>query len=262
MLYDHRDVFTGLGKLKNSSVKLNIDETVTPVSLKQRRIPFHIRKKVDEEIDRLLKADIIEKIPDSQPTPWVSPIVAVPQKDNSIRLCVDMRKPNIAIKRTNFLIPTISDVDVLLNGACYFSKLDVRQAFHQIELEENSRHITTFTTHRGLFRYKRLNFGTNVASEIFQNLLEKNLCDITGAKNIHDDIIIFGKTRTEHDLALTRCLKRLAEIGLTLFKNICKFLESELSFFGNIYLKAGIHPDPKRINDVVNTTTVNYSGSR
>lgn len=222
------------------------------MSLKARRIPFHIRQKVDDALDNLLRDDIIETIPDRQPTPWVSPIVVVAQKDNSVRLCIDMRKPNSAIKRTRYPIPTVSDIDVLLNGSSYFSKLDVRQAFHQLPLHETSRYITTFCTHRGLFRYKRLNFGTNAASEIFQHVLESHLSGLPGVKNIHDDIIIFGKTRNEHDIALKACLKRLSDIGITLKESKCKFLQTEISFFGQIYSKEGIRPDPERIRDIIN----------
>ena len=248
----HKKVFNGVGKLRNYAVKLNIDETVTPLALKQRRVPFHIREKVDQALDKLIAEDIIEKVPDDQATPWVSPIVAVPQKDGSIRLCVDMRSPNKAIKRTRHPIPTVNDIDVLLNGAKYFSKLDVKQAFHQLELHEDSRYITTFITHRGLFRYKRLNFGTNAASEIFHYTLETCLAGIEGVANIHDDIILFAKTRAEHDRVLDNCLARLEELGLTLNEDKCKFLQPELSFFGHIYSENGVTPDPQRIRDIIN----------
>ena len=237
LLKPHVEIFNGLGKLKDSKVSLNIDGPIKPVILKQRCIPFHIRTKVDDALDKLLSDDIIETVPDAQPTPWVSPIVAVPQKDNTIRLCIDMRNPNEAIKRTRFPIPTSKDLDILLNGACYFSKLDVRQAFHQLELDEDSRYITTFTTHRGLYRYKRLNFGTNAASEIFQHPLEIHLTWLSGVKNIHDDILVFGTTRHEHDVALKGCLDKLSEIGITLKKSKCKFLQSEITFFGHTQKK-------------------------
>ena len=223
-----------------------------PVALKQRRIPFHIRKKVHQALDKLLAAGLIEKVPEGEPTPWVSPIVAVPQKDNSIRLCTDMRQPNIAIKRTRFPIPTLKDDDVALNGAAYFSKLDVRQAFHQLELDESSRYITTFATHRGLFRNTVLNFGTNAASEIFQQELQRHLEDIIGALNIHDDIIIFGRTREDHDLPLENCLQRLSDIGVTLNLEKCGFLQEELSFFGHIYSKDGVRPDDERVTSILN----------
>ena len=147
----------------------------------------------------------IEKVLDDQLTPWVSPIVAVPQKDDTIRLCVNMCKPNTAIKWAKHPIPVVADIDVLLNGASYFSKLDVQQVFHQLELHEDSRNITTFITDRGLFRFKTLNFSTNATSKIFQHAWGSRLSRIDNVSNIHDDIIVFGKTRKEHDKALETC---------------------------------------------------------
>ena len=117
ILNAYAQVFRGLGKLKDSKICLNIDESITPVALKQRRIPFHIRDRVDKALDQLLEDDVNEQVPENQPTPWVSPIFAIPQKDETIRLCLDMRKPNEAIKRTRFPIPTSKDIDILLNGA-------------------------------------------------------------------------------------------------------------------------------------------------
>jgi hypothetical protein len=80
-----------------------------------------------------------------------------------------------------------------MNGSKYFSKIDLKQAYHQLELKEESRYITTFSTHEGLFRYKRLNYGTNSVPELFQNILQQNLSDIRGVKNIADDIIVTNK---------------------------------------------------------------------
>ena len=90
---------------------------------------------------------------------WVSPVVIVPKPSGDIRLCVNMRRANRAIVRERHPIPTVDDVLYQLNGSTVFSKLDLRWGFHQSELEEQSRKITTFITHKGLFRYKRLMFG-------------------------------------------------------------------------------------------------------
>ena len=166
MLDNDAPVFSGLGKLKNKQVELAIDETVTPVAQPQRSIPFHLRQKVENELEKLEHDDIIEKIPDNTPTEWVSPVVIVPKQNNNIRLCVDMRVANTAIKRTRHPIPTLESVSMELNGASFFSKLDLCQAYHRLELSPESRHITTFCTHLGLFRYKRLNYGTNAAAEL------------------------------------------------------------------------------------------------
>ena len=134
MLDNHAPVFSGLGKLKNKQIEIAIDETVTPVAQPQRRIPFHLRQKVENELEKLEHDDIIEKIPDNTPTEWVSPVVIVPKQNNNIRLCVDMRVANTAIKRTRHPIRTLESVSMELNGASFFSKLDLFQAYHQLEV--------------------------------------------------------------------------------------------------------------------------------
>ena len=114
-----------------------------------------------------------------------------------------MRQANSAIKRVRHPIPTVEDISLELNGAKYFSKLDLAQAYHQLELHEDSRYITTFSTHVGLFRYKCLNYGTNAAAEIFQYTLKRQLQGLLGVRNIADDIIVYGQTLEEHDTECT-----------------------------------------------------------
>ena len=178
----HANVFNGLGKLKGDKIKLNIDKEHTPKAQPQRRIPFHIRADIQRALEELEPQDIIERVSENQPTPWVSPIVAVPKKDGGVRICVDMRLANEAIKRVRHPIPTVDDVSFELNGAQYFSKLDLSQAYHQLELDEASRYITTFSTHIGLFRYKHLNYGTNAAAEIFNTHCKLNSKDCKASR--------------------------------------------------------------------------------
>ena len=248
-------VFKNLGKLKGKQVELVIDSEVKPIAQQQRRIPFHLRKQVEVELDKLVAQDIIERVPENEKTDWVSPIVCVPKKNGEIRLCVDMRAANNAIKRVRHPIPTVKDVSIDLNGATVFSKLDLTQAYHQLELAPKSRHITTFTTHMGLFRYKRLNYGTNSAAEIFQHMLQTSLQGLQGVRNIADDVIIFGKDMNEHNQALEACLKRMSENNLTLNLEKCKFLKKNLDFFGFQFSKDGKRPDPKKIDAFANTPT-------
>ena len=121
----YSNVFYDLGKLKHQQITLNIDETVQPTAEAQRRIPYHIREKVKHAIHQLVADDIIEKVPHTQATPWISAIVAVPKKDGTVRICVDMRKANRAIQRVRYLIPTVADISQALNGCKFFSKLDL-----------------------------------------------------------------------------------------------------------------------------------------
>ena len=141
-----------------------------------------------------------------------------------------MRAANQAIEREKQIMPTIQDFKAEVSGSKYFSKIDLKKAYHQLELTPESRYITTFSTHEGLYRYKRLNYGTSSATEIFQNVLQRNLSDIRGVKNIADDIIILGKTRKDHDQAVENCLKRLAELNLKAKAENAAFFRKKLSF--------------------------------
>ena len=162
-----------------------------------------------------------------------------------------MRQPNQAIKRTRHIIPTIDDMIVDLNGAKFFSKLDLNQGYHQLELSVESRNVTTFTTHVGIRRYKRLSFGINSAAEIFQNTLRTALEGLDGVRNISDDIIVYAETHAQHEKRLDAVLKRLQEKGLTLNKNKCEFNKRKLEFFGYIFGEDGLSADPKKC-DVIN----------
>lgn len=244
----HPNIFRGLGKLRHQTVELLVDKDVKPVTQHQRRIPFHLRAKVDAELSRLQDEDIIERVPDTEATEWISPIVIVPKKEDKIRLCIDMRAANTAIKRIRHPIPTVQDISHELNGAKFVTKLDLTQAYHQLELAPSSRQITTFITHAGLYRFKRLNYGTNSAAEIFQHALQQVLHDIPGVRNIADDILIFGSSYETHNKALDECLHRLDTHGLTLNFDKCQFLQPQLEFFGLNFSKDGVRPDPKKVS--------------
>ena len=103
-----------------------------------------------------------------------------------------------------------------LNGSTVFSKLDLRCGFNQIELHEDWRDITTFITHEGLFRYKRLSFGVNAAPEKFQHVIRQIIADVEEVVNIADDLIVHGKTISEHDQNLHKLLAKLEEKNLAL----------------------------------------------
>ena len=242
------ELFEGLGKLSGTKIKLPIDIEVKPTAQSHRRIPFHTRRKVEEELVRFEKLDIIET--DHEPTPWVSPIVAVPKpkSPNEVRICVDM--PNKAIQRERHITPTMDDILCDLIGATVFSKLDLNNGYHQLELDPASRYITTFSTHCGLRRYNRLNFGINFAAEIFQNAIQNCIQGIEGSINVSDHILIFGRYQEAHDKSLTAVFERLKENELTLNKNKCVFNKSTLEFFGHIFSGNGVSPDPKKVQDI------------
>ena len=208
------------------------------------------RKSLEACVESLLREDIIE--PAAGPTPWVSPVVLVPKpkQPGGVRLCVDMREANSAISRERHLLPTLDEVIHDLNGATVFSKLDLNQGYHQLSLHPDSRHITTFSTHIGLFRYKRLSFGINAAAEKFQNVIASAISDIPNVKNISDDVIIYGANVQEHDKALHAVLARFQELNLTLRKDKCQFYMPRIEFFGMIFSGQGMSADPAKIEAI------------
>ena len=246
---EYATLFEGTGKVKDKKIKLHIDKDIKSKQQKHRRIPFHTRKDVEKELERLEKEDIIEKI--DGPTPWVSPIVVVPKPDGQVRICVDMREANQAIQRERHPMPTLDELIEDMNGATVFSTLDLTAGYHQFELDEGSRYITTFSTHVGLRRYKRLMFGVNSASEIFQSAVAELLSGLDGAKNVSDDIIVYGKTQAEHDSRLKATLERLDSHNVKLKKEKCKFSQSCVKFYGHIFNKQGLSPDPKKIEAII-----------
>ena len=174
-------------------------------------------------------------------------------KSKEIRICVDMRLPNLVIKRTRHIIPTIDDMIVDLNGASVFSKLDLRQGYHQLLLSPQSRNVTTFTTHVGLRRYKRLSFGINSAAEIFQNAIQNALEGLEGVRNISDDIIVFGCNQQEHDQRLEATLKRLQEKHLTVNKDKCELNKPSLEFYGYVFGEKGLSASPSKCEVIKKT---------
>ena len=169
ILHDYKGIFEGVGKLTGYQVKLHVDPEVPAVAQPVRRTLFSLREKVKEKIEELVGMDIMEPV--EGPTPWVSPVVVVPKQNDEIRLCVDMRRANEAIIRERYQIPTVNKVLHNLNQSTVFSKLDLKRGYHQLKLHPDSRSITTFTTHCGLYRYKRLIFGINSAPEVYQHVI-------------------------------------------------------------------------------------------
>ena len=156
----HPKVFDGVGRLKDYKFKLHVDPEVTLIAQKPRRVPFALQEKVTAKVEELIAMDIVERV--DGPTSWVSPVAVAPKASGDIRLCVDMRKANQAIIRERIPIPTVDEVMENLNSGRVFSKLDLRIGFHQIELDEESRDMTTFATHEGVVQVQATKFWSKL----------------------------------------------------------------------------------------------------
>lgn len=137
-------------KIRGVEVEIPINEQVQPVQQSYRRPPIALEGKIEEKLRLLLELDIIERAPG--PSPWVSPVVPVLKDSGEIRLCIDMRRANQAVLRETHPLPLVDELLSSVSGAMLFSKLDIKDAYHQLELSERSRPITTFITKYGLFR--------------------------------------------------------------------------------------------------------------
>ena len=155
-----------------------------------------------------------------------------------------MRLANDAILRPYTQIPTMEDVKAKFAGAKVFSKLDLKEAYHQFVLTPESRNVTTFYGPDGLYRYKRLNYGTKSAQDILQIQMQKMLAGINHQVNIADDVLIGGE-QEEHDEALYQVLTVLWKNGITLNLPKCLINVPEVVFVGMSFSKDGLKPDEK-----------------
>jgi hypothetical protein len=230
-------------------MKITLKDDAKPYCLSTaRRVPFPILPKVEEEINRMEKEGIIEKV--TEPTEWCAPMVPVVKKNGKIRICVDLKKLNEAVKRENFMLPNLDDISPKLVGAKYFSKLDASSGFYQMPLHTDSSRLTTFITPFGRFCFTRIPFGITSAPEIFQREMTSMLSGLDGTEVIIDDILVYGKTLDEHNSRLEKTLERIQESGLKLNKDKCEFRKPQLEYFGHIISDRGISPNPERIKAV------------
>lgn len=199
-----------------------------------------MENKVNAKLTELKDSDIIEEV--HGPSPWVSPMVPVLKENNEVRICIDMRRANEAIIRENHSLPTMNEMLPNFRQAKYFSRLDIKNAFHQVEIDPDSRYITTFSTNKGLFRYKRLMFGISCAPEIFQKVLERMLLGCEGTANFIDDIIVYGPDELVHDKRLHKILEVLKENDVLLNKRKCIYKTKKVEFLGHELSEEGVKP--------------------
>lgn len=154
---------------------------------KPRPVPFALKEGIAKELLRLEESGVIEKVEYSD---WASPIVPVRKPNGDIRICGDFKVTiNPHLDNPEHPMPVAEELYQKLNGGQKFTKLDLSQAYQQIELEEDSRQYVTINTHQGLYRYTRLPYGVSAAPQIFQSVMDKVLQGVECGCFI-DDIII------------------------------------------------------------------------
>ena len=152
---------------------------------------------------------------------------------------------------TSHPVPTIKETLQEMSGAKVFSKLDLNMAFHQIDPAQESRGITTFAGPNGLYRYKRLLFGVNMATEKFQHIIWQILKDCLGTHNIHDDIRVVGTSKEERDESLNQVMKKLEESGSTLNHDKCQIGVRSMEYMGNVLTDSGLQISDDKVEAIV-----------
>ena len=197
VLDKHEAVFEkGLGTLKKFKAKLHLKSGATPKFVKARPVPFALRPEVEASLQKLEQEGVLEKVIHSE---WGSPIVVVPKKTGGVRICGDYKVTlNQVLDVDQHSLPKPSDLFATLAGGKVFSKLDLAQAYHQMEVVEKFQHLLTITTHKALYRYRRLPFGIYSAPALSQRTKEQILQGIPGVVAFMDDIELTGATVEEH----------------------------------------------------------------
>ena len=254
ILLKYNENFNDLGKLRNHQVKFHTDPTIKPINQAARTIPYHLQERANEVLETMLKQDVIEEHPTDQPAPWISNTVISPKPDGSLRMTLDARNINKAILSSNLPIPRQEDIKAKLSGSKFFSKMDFRSAFWQLELHPDSRHLTVFHHNNKLYRYKRLTMGVKSAQGELNTALSPLFAHIKNAHLIHDDLIIAAKTMEEHNKALEEVMKAIFKAGITLNAPKCLFGAREIRFWGMIVNEHGVQPDPEKVQALLHIT--------
>ena len=176
-----------------------------------RRQPQALRGKIRTKLNEMVKEGHIARV--TEPTEWVNSMVVV-VKGDKVRICLDPRDLNKAIRREHYPIPTVEEVVANYAEARVFTVLDAKAGFLQIKLDEESSLLTTFNSPEGRFKWLRLPMGIKSSPEIYQRIMDTMLEDIPNCRAIMDDILIGGKDEQEHDKILKQVIKRATEWNL------------------------------------------------
>ena len=258
LLKEYKDVFQGLGKL-DGQYHIVMNESIKPIVHPPRRLPVAMTDKVQRKLEEMAADDIIEKV--SQPTDWVSSMLVVrkpsTEGETKIRICLDPRDLNMAIKREHFPMPTVEEIATRLNGAKLFSVFDASNGFWQVELDNESSVLTTFNTPFGRYRWKRMPFGISSAPEVWQRKMREHIEGLSGVEVIADDFVVVGYGNTpaewqeDHDKNVCAFLDRCRERNLKLNLKKTQLRQREVPFIGHILTPEGLKPDPHKVEAIV-----------
>ena len=238
-----------LGTIKSFQAELRVELQDRPKSFKARSVPYALRLPIEEELDRLEREGIIDKVTHSE---WATPVVAMPKPDGRVRLCGDFKVTvNPSMKVDQYPLPKVDDLLAMLAGGKQFTKLDLTQAYLQLTLHQDSKEYCTINTHRGLYRFNRLPFGIASAPALFQKTMDTILQVAPGAMCYIDDIFVTGPTNKAHLQNLEKVFRRLKSYGIRMKKEKCHFMRNSVTYLGHVIDSESIHATPDKIKAIV-----------
>ncbi|UYV77866.1 K02A2.6-like [Cordylochernes scorpioides] len=235
------------GRTDLTKHRINTGES-NPIKQAPHRIPLARRQEAETLVKEMLDQNIIE--PSS--SPWVSPVVLVKKKDGSTRFCVDYRKLNDVTKKDSYPFPRIDATLDTLAGSQWFSTLDLKSGYWQVEMHPDDKEKTAFTTGSGLWQFNVMPFGLCNAPATFERLMEAVLQGLaTETCMVYlDDIIVLGKNFEEHLSNIEKVFKRLEAANLKLSPKKCKLFKKEVAYLGHIISAEGVQTDPEKTETV------------
>jgi hypothetical protein len=227
--------------------------STAPIFKRPYRMAANQLAEIKEQLQELLDNRYIRP----SASPWEAPIIFVPKKDGTQRMCVDYHSLNEVTIKNKYPLPRIDDLFDQLKGACVFLKIDLRSEYHQLKITTSDIPKTTFITQYGLYEYTVMSFGLTNAPAYFMYLMNKVFTEYLDKFVVVfiDDILIVSKNAEEHDEHLYLVLQKLRENQLYAKLNNCEFWLKEVSFLCHIISERGISVDPSKVKDVLSWNT-------
>lgn len=251
LIIEFRDVFDFRTKstepLTRVKHRINTGDA-SPIRQKPYRVSPAERKIIEDEVSQMLKLNIIEP----SESPWSSPVVLVRKKDGSWRFCVDYRRLNKVTKKDVYPLPRVDDALDNLAGAKFYSSIDLKSGYWQIQVDERDREKTAFVTPDGLYHFKVMPFGLCNAPATFERMMDSVLRGLKWkiCMCYLDDVIVYSSNFDEHIRRLRIVLKCLHDAGLILNRKKCAFGQKKLKILGHLVDQEGIHTDTEKIEAI------------
>ena len=207
--------FDGIGKFQ-SQYHITGDPSIPPVVHAQRRVPLSLREDIKRKLDDMESKGIITKLKEGEPTARVNSLVYRRKPNGQLRICLDPKDLNKAIRREHHVIPTLEEILPKLAGAKFFSIVDAKCGSWNVNLDLESSYLTTFNSPFGLYRFLRMPFGLKMSQDVFQAKIDQTFEGCSGTVGIADDIVIYGKSEEEHDKHRHKFMNRCTSTGLKL----------------------------------------------